>query len=81
LVHGLIKFATSKGLGAAGIQHTAALSKDQSFALMMLMMALCILAASATYSSIETVWRRHLRALLGVGQNREFARALGSRRA
>jgi peptidoglycan/LPS O-acetylase OafA/YrhL len=81
LVHGLIKFATSKGLGAAGIQHTAALSKDQSFALMMLMMALCILAASATYSSIETVWRRHLRALLGDGQNREFARALGSRRA
>jgi hypothetical protein len=36
----------------------------------MLMLALCIFCASATYSSIEIVWRRHLRDLLGDGQER-----------
>jgi hypothetical protein len=34
------------------------------------MLALCIFCASATYSSIEIVWRRHLRDLLGDGQKR-----------
>ena len=61
LVHGLIQFAFSKGLGAFGVQHTAALSTGQSLALMMLMLALCIFCASATYSGVEIVWRRHLR--------------------
>jgi hypothetical protein len=71
----------SKGLGALGIQHTAALSSGQSLALMMLMLALCIFCASATYTGIEVIWRRQLRALLGVGQKQSSARALGSQRA
>jgi peptidoglycan/LPS O-acetylase OafA/YrhL len=81
LIHGLIQFMASKGLGALGIQHTAALSSGQSLALMMLMLALCIFCASATYTGIEVIWRRQLRALLGVGQKQSSARALGSQRA
>ena len=68
LIHGLIQFMASKGLGALGIQHTAALSSGQSLALMMVMLALCIFCASATYWGIEVIWRRQLRALLGDGQ-------------
>ena len=81
LIHGLIQFMASKGLGALGIQHTAALSSGQSLALMMPMLALCIFCASATYTGIEVIWRRQLRALLGVGQKQSSARALGSQRA
>ena len=75
LIHGFIQFATSKGLSAFGIQHRAALSSGESLALMMLMLALCIFCASATYSGIEIVWRRHLRALLGDSQKAPSARA------
>ena len=78
LVHGLIQFAASKGLGAVGIRHTAALSGGQSFALMMLMLALCVFCASATYSGIEIVWRRHLRALLADERLPPSTRSLGS---
>jgi peptidoglycan/LPS O-acetylase OafA/YrhL len=81
LVHGLIQFAFTKGLAACGIQHTAALSVGQSLALMMLMLALCIFCASATYSGIETVWRRHLRALLADEQDAPSTSSLGSQRA
>ncbi len=80
LIHGFIQFATSKGLSAFGIQHRAALSSGESLALMMLMLALCIFCASATYSGIEIVWRRHLRALLGDSQKAPSARALRSQR-
>ena len=81
LVHGLIQFAFSKGLGVFGIQHTAALSTGQSLALMMLMLALCIFCASATYSGIEIVWRRHLRALLADEHQAPSTRSLRSQRA
>jgi peptidoglycan/LPS O-acetylase OafA/YrhL len=81
LIHGFIQFAAGKGLGAFGIQHRAALSSGESFGLMMLMLALCIFCANFTYSRIEIVWRRHLRVMLGDGQNTQPARALGSQRA
>jgi peptidoglycan/LPS O-acetylase OafA/YrhL len=81
LVHGLIQFAFSKSLGAFGVQHTAALSTGQSLALMMLMLALCIFCASATYSGVEIVWRRHLRILLTDEPQAASARSLGSQRA
>lgn len=70
LMHGFIQFVASKGLGAFGIQHRAALSSGDSLGLMMLMLALCIFCASATYSSIEIVWRRRLRDLLGDARKR-----------
>ncbi len=79
LLHGLVQFATSKGLGAVGIAHTAALSSGQSLAVMMLMLAVCIFGASATYWSVETVWRRHIRALLGGPGKPKFAPALRSK--
>jgi peptidoglycan/LPS O-acetylase OafA/YrhL len=65
LIHGFVQFAASKGLSAFGVQHRAALSSAESLALMMLMLALCIFCASATYVGVETAWRWRLRALLG----------------
>jgi peptidoglycan/LPS O-acetylase OafA/YrhL len=73
LIHGLIQFIASKGLGALGIKHTAALSSSGSVALMMVMLALCVYCASATYSGIEVIWRRQLRALLSDGQKESSA--------
>jgi peptidoglycan/LPS O-acetylase OafA/YrhL len=81
LVHGLIQFAATKSLGALGIQHTAALSSGLSLALMMLMLALCIFCASATYSDIEIVWRRHLRTLLAGPPEVPSPQSLGSQQA
>jgi peptidoglycan/LPS O-acetylase OafA/YrhL len=83
LIHGLIQFAASKGLSAFGIQHRAALSSSESLALMMLMLALCIFCGSASYSIIEIVWRRRLRALLGDPERPPSTRPrpLGSQRA
>lgn len=80
LLHGLVQFSASKGLGAIGIHHNAALSSGQSLALMMLMLAVCVFGASATYWGIEKVWRRHLRILLGGVQKTKFARAVRSER-
>ncbi len=81
LVHGLVQFAAEKGLGAIGIRHNAALSTGQSLALMMLMLAVCVVFASATYSGIEIVWRRYLRAFLaGDGKRERPAPAVRGRR-
>jgi hypothetical protein len=57
------------------------LSSGESLALMMVMLALCTFCASATYSGIEIIWRRQLRALLGDGQKETSKRTLGSQRA
>jgi peptidoglycan/LPS O-acetylase OafA/YrhL len=81
LLHGLVQFSATKGLDAIGIRHTAALSSGQSLALMMMMLAICVFGASATYWGIENVWRRHLRTLLGGVQKIKFARAVRSERA
>jgi peptidoglycan/LPS O-acetylase OafA/YrhL len=81
LLHGLVQFCASKGLGAVGIRHTAALSSGQSLALMMLMLAICVFGASATYWGVENVWRRQLRTLLSGVPKIKFARAVRSERA
>lgn len=81
LVHGLVQFVAEKGLAAIGIRHNAALSTEQSLALLMLMVALCVFCASATYSGIEIVWRQRLRALLAGKQQTSSVRALGSQQA
>jgi peptidoglycan/LPS O-acetylase OafA/YrhL len=81
LIHGFVQFAASKSLGAFGIQHRAALSSAESLALLMLMLALCIVCASATYSGVETVWRRRLRALLSDPQEAQSVPALRARGA
>ena len=81
LLHGLVQFVASKGVGAAGIKHTAALSTGQSLALMMVMLAVCIFGASATYWGVENVWRRYLRTLLGDAQNSKVVHAVRSKQA
>jgi peptidoglycan/LPS O-acetylase OafA/YrhL len=43
LIHGFVQFAASKGLGALGIQHSAALSSAESLTLLMLMLAVHLL--------------------------------------
>jgi hypothetical protein len=53
LLHGFVQFSACRGLGAIGIHHTAALSSGRSLALMMLMLAMCVFGASATYWGIE----------------------------
>ncbi len=83
LIQGLVQYATGKGMLAFGILHRAALSAGESLALMLPMLALCILIAGATYSGIEIVWRKHLRDLLGERQKARptTADALGPRSA
>jgi peptidoglycan/LPS O-acetylase OafA/YrhL len=81
LIQGFVQYAAGKGFLAFGIQHRAALSAGESLALMLPMLALCILIAGITYSSIEIVWRRHLRDLLGEGRKARPAGSLGPRSA
>jgi peptidoglycan/LPS O-acetylase OafA/YrhL len=81
LIHGLIQFIASKGLGALSVQHTAALSSGESLALMMAMLALCIFCATATYSGVEVIWRRKVRTLLGDREKESSRRSFGSLRA
>jgi peptidoglycan/LPS O-acetylase OafA/YrhL len=79
LIHGFIQFAASKALGAFGIQHRAALSSDESLALMAFMLVLCLLCAGATYSRVETAWRRRLRGMLSGPQERQSRHTLRPR--
>jgi peptidoglycan/LPS O-acetylase OafA/YrhL len=81
LIHGFVQFAASKGLGAFGIQHSAALSSGESLTLLMLMLGLCIFCASATYRGVETVWRKRLRAALSDPQDARSAPTLRSQAA
>jgi peptidoglycan/LPS O-acetylase OafA/YrhL len=81
LIQGFVQYAAGKGLLAFGIHHRAALSAGESLALMLPMLGLCILIAAATYSSIEIVWRGHLRDLLGERRRTRSADALGPRSA
>jgi peptidoglycan/LPS O-acetylase OafA/YrhL len=64
LVHGFVEFAGTKLLNAFGAPKPADLSIGSSLALMVAMLAACLLCAAATYSGIEVVWRRHLRNML-----------------
>jgi peptidoglycan/LPS O-acetylase OafA/YrhL len=81
LIHGFIKFGTTKLLAAFGIQNSAELSRSGSLALMLVMVAVCLIVATATYSGIEVTWRRHLRNLLGGRQKFQPVVLLGSPRA
>ena len=54
LIYGFIKFAAAKILPGFGIQNNAELSNGWSLALMLGMVAVCLLVATATYSGVET---------------------------
>jgi peptidoglycan/LPS O-acetylase OafA/YrhL len=78
LVHGFVQFAAGQGLSTLGVRHAAALSSASSLATLLLMLALCIFGAAATYSGVEIVWRRQLRSMLGDGQTPARAGALAA---
>jgi peptidoglycan/LPS O-acetylase OafA/YrhL len=81
LIQGFVQYAAGKGMLAFGVHHRAALSAGESLALMLPMLALCILIAGATYVSIEIVWRGRLRDLLGERRKTRSADAFGPRSA
>lgn len=68
LIHGFVKFVAAKLLGAFGGQLNSDLSSGASLALMVVMIAVCFLSATATYSSLEVAWRRYIRDLFGRGR-------------
>ncbi len=70
LVHGLVQFVSQKLMDALGIQTASSLSIGSSLALMLVMVGVCFLASTATYSGVEIAWRRCLRERLGSHQNR-----------
>jgi peptidoglycan/LPS O-acetylase OafA/YrhL len=61
LVHGFVQFVATKCLHAVGIQDRSQIASGESLVLMLLMLAFCLAFATATYYSIEIVWRRYLR--------------------
>jgi len=81
LIHGFVRFVAVKVLSAFGVQDNADLSNASSITLMLLMICVCLLAATATYSSVEVTWRRHIRALCEGRRNNQPAGLVSSRRA
>lgn len=74
LLHGFFQFVANKLLPRFGIEDHASLSIDQSFALMALMIAACILAAHFTYFAVEIDCRRYLRGLLDIKKRKRPAK-------
>ena len=70
LLHGFVQFLAGKLLTRFGIQNHADFSIGHSFALMVLMIGVCLLAAHFTYLGVETGCRRYLRNLLDIRQRR-----------
>ena len=71
LVHGFVQFLTTKLLNNFGIQNHADLSIPDSFALIILMIAVSLAAAHLTYFGIEIGCRQYLRNLFGVRQKKQ----------
>jgi peptidoglycan/LPS O-acetylase OafA/YrhL len=74
LLHGFVQFLAGKLLTRFGIQNHADLSIGRSFALMALMIGVCLLAAHFTYFGVEIGSRRYLRKLLDARQKRVAAK-------
>jgi peptidoglycan/LPS O-acetylase OafA/YrhL len=74
LLHGFVQFLAGKLLTRVGISNHAALSIGYSFALMALMIGVCLLAAHLTYFGVEIGSRRYLRKLLDARQKRVAAK-------
>jgi peptidoglycan/LPS O-acetylase OafA/YrhL len=66
LIHGLVQYVTTELLDAYGMADRGALSVRLSLALMIVMVAMCLLLAAASYYGVETAGRRYVRALFGV---------------
>jgi peptidoglycan/LPS O-acetylase OafA/YrhL len=64
LIHGFVQYAATAALDHFGLHERAELSIGASFALLVVMLALCFAGAHLSYRGIEIGWRKHLRALL-----------------
>jgi peptidoglycan/LPS O-acetylase OafA/YrhL len=73
LIHGFVQFVTTKLLGRFGIQNHADLSINDSLALMLLMVGICLAAAHLTYFGVEIGCREYLRGFFGVGKRKRPA--------
>lgn len=65
LLHGFVQFVVDKMLGHIGVQDAANLTIERSLALLVLMVTICLIAAHASYFSVETGCRQYLRTLFG----------------
>jgi len=77
LIHGLVQFVTTRLLRADGITNRGDLSFGVSAVLMIVMLAICLLSATATYYRVEIASRGYLRALLGVRRKDRGAGVFG----
>jgi hypothetical protein len=77
----MLAFGQSRWPPPRTVEHNAALSGGGSLALMLLMVAVCFLATTATYSGVEVAWRRYLRNLFGGRQKVRLADLLSSQQA
>jgi peptidoglycan/LPS O-acetylase OafA/YrhL len=79
LIHGFVQYAATQALDHYGVHERAELSIGVSFALLVLMLAVCFAGAHLSYHGIEIGWRKHLRALLA-GDGATTAKPAGARR-
>jgi peptidoglycan/LPS O-acetylase OafA/YrhL len=77
LIHSLVQYATTELLDAHGLLDRSALSGRGSLALLVVMVAVCLLLSAASYYGVETAGRRYVRAMFGV---RRSAPAAGASR-
>jgi len=68
LLHGFFQFAIAQLLIAFGVQKGADLSIRTSSYLLIVMVAACLVSATAAYYGVEIVWRRYLKELFGLGR-------------
>ena len=65
LLHGFVQFVVDRLLGHLGIQDAANLTIERSLALLVVMVAICLIAANTTYFSVEVGCRQFLREYFG----------------
>jgi peptidoglycan/LPS O-acetylase OafA/YrhL len=66
LLHGFFQFAIAQLLIAFGVRKGSDLSIRMSLALLIAMVAACLVSATAAYYGVEVVWRRHLKEFFGL---------------
>jgi peptidoglycan/LPS O-acetylase OafA/YrhL len=79
LIHGLVAFVADKLIDGAGVRDHGNLSIAMSAGLAIAMLTASLIVSHVSYRTVETVWRKQLRALLGSqeGGKRKTAAAGG----
>jgi peptidoglycan/LPS O-acetylase OafA/YrhL len=79
LIHGFVSFVADKLLGVFGVLDNSGLSSRSSLVVMLLMVGVCFLSATATYSGVEVAGRRYLRNLFEARRKHRPAKLLAGR--